>query len=83
LLIGAALFATVSLLMLTWAYARAEAQVLVTTEYTGFVWLALLGWWFFGEELTLTTLAGAALIVVGCLLALRQKPAPAPAGVML
>lgn len=72
LLAGAALFATVSLLLLTWAYARAEAQILVTTEYTGFVWLALLGWWFFGEELTLTTLAGAALIVGGCLLALRQ-----------
>ncbi|MDB5694485.1 MAG: permease [Sphingomonas bacterium] len=83
LLVAAALFASVSLLLLSWAYARAEAQVLVTTEYTGFVWLALLGWWFFGEELTLTTLAGATLIVVGCLLALRQKPAAAPAAVML
>lgn len=72
LLVAAALFASVSLLMLSWAYARAEAQLLVVTEYTGFIWLALLGWWFFGEELTLTTLAGAALIVTGCLLALRQ-----------
>ena len=77
LLIAAALFASVSLLLLTWAYARAEAQVLVTTEYTGFVWLALLGWWFFGEELTSTTLFGAALIVTGCLLAVRQ-PAKQP-----
>lgn len=77
LIASAAVFATVSLLLLSWAYARAEAQRLVPTEYTGFVWLALLGWWFFGEALTVMTLAGAALIVTGCLLALRQ-PAPQP-----
>lgn len=78
LIASAAVFTTVSLLLLSWAYARAQAQRLVPTEYTGFVWLALLGWWFFGEALTVMTLAGAALIVAGCLLALRQ-PATAPA----
>ena len=72
LVAGAALFATISLLLLSWAYARAEAQQLVPTEYTGFLWLSLLGWWFFGEALTVATLAGAVLIVGGCLLALRQ-----------
>lgn len=71
LIAGAALFASVSLLLLSWAYARAEAQVLVVTEYTGFVWLSLLGWWFFAEALTVTTLLGAALIVGGCLMAVR------------
>jgi S-adenosylmethionine uptake transporter len=83
LIVGAAVFASVSLLLLSWAYARAEAQVLVVTEYTGFVWLALLGWWFFGERLTLATLVGAALIVGGCLLALRPGRAPAPQEAML
>lgn len=74
LIAGAAAFATVSLLLLSWAYARAEAQRLVPTEYTGFIWLSLLGWWFFDEALTLATLVGAALIVGGCLLAVRQPP---------
>ncbi len=82
LIAAAALFATVSLLLLSWAYARAEAQILVVTEYTGFLWLALLGWWFFAETLTLATLLGAALIVGGCLLALRQRNR-APAEAML
>lgn len=73
----AAALAIVSLLLLSWAYARAEAQVLLPTEYTGFLWLALLGRLFFGEALTAATLVGAALIVGGCLLAVRQ-PVPAP-----
>ncbi len=81
---AAAVFASVSLLLLSWAYARAQAQRLVATEYTGFLWLSLLGWWFFGEALTAATLAGAVLIVGGCLLALRQgAPAPAPQEAML
>ena len=82
LIAGAAVFASVSLLLLSWAYARAAAQVLVVTEYTGFVWLSLLGWFFFGEALTMATLVGAALIVGGCLLAVRQ-PAPEPQEAML
>ena len=72
LIAAAALFASVSLLLLSWAYARAQAQALVPTEYGGFLWLSLLGWWFFGEALTFATLAGAALIVGGCLLAIRH-----------
>ena len=76
LIAGAAVFASASLLLLSWAYARAEAQVLVVTEYTGFVWLSLLGWWFFGEALTAATVMGAVLIVAGCLLTLRRARAP-------
>lgn len=75
LLAGAAVLSSGSLLLLSWAYARAQAQQLVATEYTGFLWLSLLGWWFFDEALTLATLFGAALIVGGCLLALRQGAA--------
>ena len=70
----AALLAIASLLLLSWAYARAEAQILLTVEYTAFIWAALMGWWMFGEALTLTTIAGTLLIVAGCLLALRRKP---------
>jgi S-adenosylmethionine uptake transporter len=66
--VGAAL-TVASLFLLSWAYARAEASVLVPVEYTGFLWLALWGYLFFGEPLTLTTLAGTALIVTGCLVA--------------
>jgi len=72
ILVSAAL-AVAALLLLSWAYARAEAQVLVPTEYTGFLWAALLGWWWFGEALEWKTLAGALLIVAGCLVAARQR----------
>lgn len=68
LVLGAGL-TVASLFLLSWAYARAEANVLVPVEYTGFVWLAILGAIFFGEAVTLTTLAGAVLIVTGCLIA--------------
>lgn len=70
LLLAAAL-STASLLLLSWAYARAEASYLAATEYTGFLWAALFGWLMFGEPLSAFTLAGAGLIVTGCLLAAR------------
>lgn len=70
-LILAAALSTASLLLLSWAYARAEASYLAATEYTAFLWAALFGWLVFGETLSLLTTAGAALIVAGCLLAAR------------
>lgn len=67
-------------LSIAWAYARAEANVLVPTEYSGFVWASIFGWLFFREAVTLPTLAGTALIVAGCWLATRPaRPAPEPA----
>ena len=83
LIAGAALFASVSLLLLSWAYARAEAQVLVVTEYTGFLWLSLLGWHFFDEAVTVATFAGALLIVAGCLTAVRPGRVAQPQEAML
>lgn len=68
-----AVLVTVSLMMLAWAYARAEAQVLLPLEYTAFIWAALFGWLWFGERVTPASLAGAALIVVGCLIATRSR----------
>lgn len=66
-----------SLLLMSWAYARAEAQVLIPVEYTAFIWAAICGWLAFGEPLTWAVLAGTALIVTGCLIAARARPAPA------
>lgn len=74
----AAFLAFASLTALAWAYARAEAQRLIPVEYSAFVWAAIMGWLAFDEELTLTTVAGAALIVAGCLVAARARPAEPP-----
>ena len=72
----AALLAFVSLMLMSWAYARAEAQRLVPIEYTAFLWAALVGWFAFNEPVTSATLAGTALIVLGCLIATRQQAEP-------
>lgn len=77
-LTAAALLAFGSLLLLSWAYARAEAQILIPVEYTAFIWAAILGWLVFAEPLTLATLAGAALIVTGCIIAARRTPEQVP-----
>lgn len=71
---GAAILATVSLWLLSWGYARAEAQILATTEYTGFLWAMLFGWYFYNEPVTLPTIAGALLIVAACLIVARKTP---------
>ena len=70
-IILAASLSTGSLMILSWAYARAEASYLATTEYTSFLWAGLFGWVFFRESVSLYTLAGAAMIVAGCILAAR------------
>lgn len=72
-LLTAALLAAASMMLLSWAYARAEAQVLVPLEYTAFIWAALAGWIAFDEPVTATTLAGVCLIVIGCLTAAPRK----------
>ena len=45
-------------------------------ELKAFVWAALFGWLVFAEPVTLETLAGVVLIVIGCWIAAR-KAAPA------
>jgi len=79
---GAAVLAFVSLILLSWAYARAEAQYLAPVEYTSFIWAALFGLLIFHEPVRPLTLAGAAMIVVACLLAARRtRVADAASGV--
>lgn len=75
----AAFLSTASLLLLSWAYAHAEASYLAATEYTSFLWAMLFGWLVFGESVSLYTLAGAALIVAGCVLAARTPQEVSPA----
>ena len=72
---GAAVLGTMSALLIAWAYARAEAQVVAVTEYTAFVWSALFGWLVFGERVGGWTIMGAVLITAGCLLAVKGRPA--------
>jgi S-adenosylmethionine uptake transporter len=75
-IVGAALLAFASLLLLSWAYARAEAQHLAPVEYTSFIWAAILGALFFDEAVQPLTLVGAAMIVVACLIAATRRPPP-------
>ena len=63
---GAAGLATVSLLLLSWGWARAPAHRLLPVEYSAFLWSAAMGWLWFGEAVSAATLLGAGLIVAGC-----------------
>lgn len=65
--------------LMNWAYARAEAQYLISTEYSAFIWAIALGWYFFGEHVAWETLAGAALIILSCWIATRASLRPAEA----
>jgi len=76
-LLTAALLGLVSLMMMSWAYARAPTSTLIPVEYTAFAWAALLGWLVFEETVTVTTVLGTTLIVTGCLVAAWQDPAHA------
>jgi S-adenosylmethionine uptake transporter len=75
----AALLAFGSLMLLSWAYARAEAQRLAPVEYTGFIWAVIFGWLIFAEPVQPLTLVGAAMIVAACWAATRPHAAPLPA----
>lgn len=74
MILVAAAMALMSHLMVGWAYRHCEASYLVSTEYTAFVWASLFGWLLFAETLSIWTIAGAALIVGGCLAASRRDP---------
>lgn len=71
--IVASLFSTAGTLLFAWGYARGPASYLAVSEYSGFLWASLMGWLFFREPVSMYTLAGAILIVGGCLIAARGK----------
>ena len=70
---GAAVLTATSLMLLTWSWGRAEAQVLLPLEYSAFLWSALMGWLMFGERLHIPTLIGAGLIIAGCWIGTRPS----------
>jgi S-adenosylmethionine uptake transporter len=74
----AAVLSTMGSLLYSWAYARGEASYLSVTEYSAFIWASALGWLVFHERVSLTTVAGALLIVGGCLIAARRRIAAPP-----
>ena len=74
LIVSGAVLANGSLMLLSWAYARAEAQALVPVEYSAFLWAMLFGWLFFDEAVAAATLTGAGLIVIGCCIAAPRRP---------
>ncbi|MBU3738787.1 MAG: DMT family transporter [Rhodoferax sp.] len=63
--------AAVGIVLLTSAYRVAWASTVTPFEYTGILWAPLWGYLFFAEVPRATTVAGAAVIVVAGLLALR------------
>ena len=71
----AGLVAVGSLVVMSIAYRRAEAQRLIATEYTAFVWAALFGWWFFNEAVSPQTLLGTGLIILACIVGGRRQVA--------
>jgi S-adenosylmethionine uptake transporter len=75
-LLLAASLSTIGTLLFGWAYARGEASYLAVTEYSAFLWAALMGWLMFREPVSITTIGGALLIVGGCLIAARGRAEP-------
>jgi len=59
---------TAGVLLLAFAYARAEAQKLVVFEYTALGWGALFGWWLFGESVRPEVVVGGAIVAGACLM---------------
>ena len=78
LVIVASLMSTAGGLLFSFAYARAEASYLAITEYSAFLWASALGWIIFSEPVSVYTVAGAVLIVGGCLVAARRKGVTLP-----
>ncbi len=69
----AALLSFVSMMMLSFAYTHGEAGYLAMTEYTSFVYAAVLGFLIFGERVSPFTLVGAVVIVAACVYAARRR----------
>jgi len=67
--------ATVGQLCLTRAYALAPAARIGAITYVSVVFAGALGWWLWSERPDASSLAGMALVLACCLLALWRRPA--------
>jgi len=63
-------------LLLIKAYAGAQASLLAPFTYTQIIWAALIGYFIFDDEPGLSTLAGAAIVVMSGLFVLRPEVGP-------
>jgi S-adenosylmethionine uptake transporter len=68
-----ALFGVTGHFLLVWAFGRAQAGVLAVVDYLALPYAALLGFAFFAEIPTPAMWAGAAFIVVACLIVTRMR----------
>lgn len=75
-ILAAAAFGFAALMLLSWAYARAQAQHLAPLEYSALVWAAMFGILFFAEPVRAPTMTGAAMIVAACYIATRRRAEP-------
>ncbi len=75
-ILASAVLGFASLILLAWAYARAEAQYLAPVEYSAFIWAVLFGIVIFAEPVRPLTVVGAAMIVAGCIIAARRRDGP-------
>lgn len=63
-------------LLMGMAFRRAEASRLAITEYSALLYATVLGFLFFDETPGISTFAGTVLIVIGTLLAMRERAKP-------
>jgi drug/metabolite transporter (DMT)-like permease len=61
--------------LLATAFSKSEAAKVAVSEYTGLIWAALMGYFFFQETPRLIVWMGAALVISGCLVVARGKKA--------
>ena len=72
-LLFAALTGTLGQLSLAKAFAYAETSIVLPFDFAKIIWSASLGYWFFGEYVSVYTLAGGAIIFGGaCYVAIRE-----------
>lgn len=73
-IISAAALLTTSQFMIAGSFRYADAAVISCLKYSSIIWAALLGWFIWGEALSLGDWAGAALIAAsGIVITLRSK----------
>ncbi|GBR52230.1 drug/metabolite transporter integral membrane protein [Neokomagataea thailandica NBRC 106555] len=81
-LIFIGVFAGLSQILQTEAFASAEVSAIGPFTYTGLFWAALIGWFAFEEPPGIATIVGGALIVSAGIWMLRHDRHPTPAEVL-
>ena len=77
-LIGIGVFGTFAQLCLSQAFREADASLVLPVDFTKFVWVSLIGYFFFAEIPDAWTVAGAAIICSGVLYNAYRERAVAP-----